>query len=177
MKILVISGSPRKRSYTRALANHAYEYAKGKYKDAHLIDLGLTKIENFRGFDEGYDETTVKAVELLEGSDVIIICTPVYNGVFSSAVKNLFEFVDYKALEGKCAGFALMSGGTISFLQVQGQLIAMMNYFRVLSNPRAVFVSTDSFDSEYNLTSDGTMVRLKRLVDETVSVKKRIGAD
>jgi NAD(P)H-dependent FMN reductase len=174
MKILVICGSLRKQSFTRVLTDIAYNYAKSKYKDVQLLDLGKTKLENFMGFEARYDKATNDTVKLVESSDVFIIGSPVYNGVFSSALKNLFEFVNYKALEGKTAGFILMSGSDISYLQVQGQLISMMNYFRVISNPRAVFVSQESFDGQ-KLKDKEIEQRIKRIVDETASMKQRLG--
>jgi len=82
----------------------------------------------------------------------------------------LFEFVNYKALEGRVAGFVLKSGGSISFLQVQGQLQALMNYFRVVSNPRAVFVTDEDFDG-MKLKNVNIEERIKRLVDETINMQ------
>lgn len=93
-----------------------------------------------------------------------------FNGLLSSGIKNLFEFVDYKSLEGRVAGFALMASGRIGYLQVQGQLQALMNYFRVASNPRAAYVNQADFDQELNLANKTMLARLERLVDETVAM-------
>ncbi len=173
MRILVICGSPRKNSYTRILTNIASEYAKNKKYDITYLDLGKAKIERFRGLEEKYDKITEDTIKLVESSDIFIIGSPVYNGVFSSTIKNLFEFINYKLLEGRDAGFILMSRGTISYLQVQGQLQTLMNYFRVISNPRSVFVSTDDFDENMNLKNEKIKDRIENLVEETVNLKKR----
>ena len=172
MKILVICGSPRKKSYTRILTNIAFEYVKSKEYDVTYLDLGKVKIEKFRGLEEKYDKATEDIVKLVESSDIFIIGSPIYDGVFSSAIKNLFEFVNYKALERRIAGFILMSEGTISYLQVQGQLQVMMNYFRVISNPRSVFVSIDDFDEDMKLKNEKIKERVEKLVDETLNLKK-----
>jgi NAD(P)H-dependent FMN reductase len=74
-------------------------------------------------------------------------------------------------LEGRFAGFIIMSGGTISYLQVQGQLQALMNYFRVISNPRSVFVSTDDFDENMELKNEKIKERIEKLVDDTIRLK------
>jgi len=171
MKLLVICGSPRKESYTRILTKLAFDYAKNKSYDTTYLDLGKVDIEKFRGLEEEYNKATNDAIKLIENSDVFIISSPVYNGVFSSAIKNLFELVNYKALEGRFAGFIIMSGGTISYLQVQGQLQALMNYFRVISNPRSVFVSTDDFDENVKLKNEKIKERIEKLVDETIRLK------
>jgi len=173
MKILVICGSPRKNSYTRVLTDKAFEYAKINNYNVTYLDLGKVKIEKFRGLEEKYDKTTEDTVKLVEGSEIFIIGSPVYDGVFSSAIKNLFEFVNYKALEGRVAGFIIMAGGTISYLQVQGQLQALMNYFRVISNPRSVFVSTDDFDENMKLKNGKIKDRIEKLIEETVRLKEQ----
>lgn len=172
MKLLIVCGSLRKESLTRALTDIAYEYAQKNYDDVVYLDLGKTRIENFEGFEAEYDDTTKRAVDVVEHSDAFILGSPIYNGLLSSALKNLFEHVNYKALEGSVAGFVIKSGGTISFLQVQGQLQALMNYFRVISNPRTVFVNDEDFDN-MKLKNPNIEKRLRKLVDETVKLKSR----
>ena len=151
----------------------AYTYAKEKYPTAQVeyLDLGKYPLDTFRGFEEEHSPETKNAISLVESSEVLILCTPVYNGLLSSALKNLFEHIDYKALEGKLAGFIVHSSGTISSLQVQGQLMALMTYFRVLSNPRAVFTSKDRhFDDQGKLKDQTVIKRIYQLVEETVAM-------
>ena len=173
MKILIICGSPRKNSLTRVFTDLAHTYAKEKYSSAPIeyLDLGKYPLDTFRGFEEKYTPETKNAISLVESSEVLIIGSPVYNGLLSSALKNLFEHINYKALEGHIAGFIIHSSGTISSLQVQGQLMALMTYFRVISNPRAVFTSKNQhFDEKGNLTDAGVTKRIHQLMDETVSM-------
>jgi NAD(P)H-dependent FMN reductase len=171
MKILVICSSQREASLTKQLTDIAYEHAKKNYGDVEYLDLRKTKVNRFEGFEAEYDETTNKTVKLVEDSDIMVIGCPVYDGLLSSGVKNLFEFVDYKAMEGKIAGYILKANSHISFLQVQGQLVALMNYFRVVSNPRAVFVTDDEFEED-KLKDETVEKRINRLVDETVKMKR-----
>jgi len=171
MKILVICGSRRKDSLTRKLTDIAFEYAKGKYSDAEYIDLGKKDVEPFRGFEEKYSDETVKLVKLMENADVFIIGSPVYDALLSSGIKNLFEFVDYKALEGKVAGFIVKSNNAGTHQQVRGHLVALMNYFNVLSNTRPVFSVDDDFDEQGNLKNENIKERIIRLVESTVKLK------
>lgn len=101
MKILVICGSLRKQSQTRILTDIAYGYAKKTHPDTQYLDLAKTRIADFQGFEAQYDKTTNKAVKLVQNADVLIIGSPIYNGLLASQIKNLFEHVNYKALEGK----------------------------------------------------------------------------
>jgi len=68
------------------------------------------------------------------------------------------------------AGFIFKSGSNISFLQVQGQLQALMNYVRIISNPRAVYVTDEDFD-RMRLRNVNIENEIKRLVDETIKLK------
>jgi len=168
-RVIVVCGSLRKASLTRKLTDIAYHHAK-KVADADYLDLSKVSVEWFRGWEEEYGAGTREAVGKLTGSDVLIIGSPIYDGLLSSPLKNLFEHVEYKSLEGKVAGFIIKSGGTISSLQVHGQLVALMNYFRVVSNPRAVYACDEHFDAKGRLKDRGIEARVKCLVDETVEM-------
>jgi len=172
MKILVICGSRRRESLTRKLTDMAFEYAKEKYKDVSYIDVGKSDLEPFKGFDERYSKTTTDAVKLVESSDVFIIGSPVYDALLSSGVKNLFEFVNYKVLEGKVAGFILKGSNPGSFQLVRSQLASLMHYFNVVCNPRAVFASDADFDENGNLKNESIRERILNLVDSTVKLKR-----
>jgi len=157
---------------TRKLTDIAFEYAKGKYGDVDYLDLGKRDIEAFRGFDEEYGKDTKEVVTLVENSDVLVIGSPVYNALLSAGVKNLFEFVDYKVLEKSVAGFIIKSKNPGTHQQVRGHLVALTNYFNILSNPRPVFSVDDDFDEKGNLKNDAIRERVIRLVDSTVKLKK-----
>jgi len=170
-RVLVICGSLRKTSLTRVLTDIAYDHAK-EAADADYLDLAKVNVEWFRGWEEEYGTDTRDAVAKLADADVLVLGSPVYDGLLGSPLKNLFEHVEYKSLEGKIAGFIIKSGSTISSLQVQGQLVALMNYFRVISNPRAVYAFDEHFDAQGKLKDREVQSRVKRLVDETLEMSR-----
>jgi len=49
MKMVVISGSPRKNSNTQIIMKYVYEYTKSKNQDTKLINLSEGQIECYRG--------------------------------------------------------------------------------------------------------------------------------
>ena len=115
MKVVIISGSPRKNANTQIVMKYVYDYTKDKNSETKLINLSEGKIEYFRGPEEEYNiETKTAANDLME-ADVWIIGTPIYNSFFSSALKNLFEYVNYKKTAGKIAGIAILASGNIWF--------------------------------------------------------------
>ena len=96
MKIVVISGSPRKNANTQIIMKYVFEYAKSKNQDTKLINLSEGQIECYRGPDEEYNEATKNAGNDIIDADVWLIGSPIYNSFFSSALKNLFEYINYK---------------------------------------------------------------------------------
>ena len=171
MKIVIICGSRRPQSQTRRLTDIAFEHAKKKTDDVNYIDLGKTEIDNFRGFDEKYSNVTNNAVKLIETADVIIIGSPIYNALPSSGIKNLFEFVNYKALEGKVAAFIIKAGSQGTLQQVRGHLVALTNYFDIISNPKVVFSSDEDFEGD-KLKNDNIRKRIIDMVDSTIRMKE-----
>ncbi len=172
MKVVVISGSPRRNANTQVMMKYVYEYAKTKNADTRLINLSEGLVECYRGPDEGYNEHTGKAAADLTDADVWLVGTPIYNSFFSSALKNLFEYVDYKKTEGKVAGVAILAAGNIGFIGVQTLVTQLMSYFRAITNPKAVFLTTESVSGE-SVSDEGARQRLKELVDGTLELASR----
>ena len=131
MKIVVISGSPRKTGNTQIIMKYVNEYTKSKNSETKFINLSEGEIECYRGFDVEYNEATKNAAKDIMEADVWLIGSPIYNSFFSSALKNLFEYVDYKKTEGKVAGMAILAAGNIGFVDVQTVITQLLSYFRV----------------------------------------------
>jgi NAD(P)H-dependent FMN reductase len=172
MKIVVISGSPRKTAITQVMMKFVYEYAKSKNTDTKFINLSEGGIDYYRGSSENYSQTTLQAAKDITDADVWLVGTPIYNSFFSSALKNLFEFINYKSTAGKTAGLAILASGNIGFIDVHTLLSQLMNYFRVVTNPKAVYMTAEMIKD--NMIIDETSkTRLKELVDETILLASR----
>lgn len=171
MKIVVISGSPRKTANTQVMMKYVYDYAKSKNPDVKFINLSDGGIDYFRGPTENYSQTTLQAAKDITDADVWLVGTPIYNSFFSAALKNLFEFINYKSTAGKTAGLAILASGNIGFTDVQTLLTQLMSYFRIVTNPKAVFMTADVIkDGQIN---ENEKTRLKELVDETILLASR----
>ena len=109
MKIVVISGSPRKTANTQIMMKYVYEYTKSKNENTKFINLSEGGIDYYTGPGVDYGEKTKQATKDVMEADVWLIGTPIYNSFFSSALKNLFEFVNYKKTAGKTAGIAILA--------------------------------------------------------------------
>ena len=173
MKVVVISASPRKNANTQLVMKHVFEYTKSKDVDVKFINLSEGQIECYRGPDEQYNEATKNATQDIMDADVWLIGSPIYNSFFSSALKNLFEYVNYKETEGKVAGMAIMAAGNIGFIDVQTMITQLLSYFRVVTNPKAVFLTIDSI-SNNEFSDNSAKERLNEMVDGTLAIASKL---
>jgi len=173
MKVVVISSSPRKNANTQLIMKHVFEYTKSKDVDVKFINLSEGQIECYRGPEEEYNEATKNATKDIMDADVWLIGSPIYNSFFSSALKNLFEYVNYKNTEGKVAGMAIMAAGNIGFIDVQTLITQLLSYFRVITNPKAVFLTVDSISNNV-LSDESAKKRLNEMVDGTLGMATKL---
>lgn len=176
MKVVIISGSPRKNGNTQVIMKYVFEYIKSKNVDAKLINLSDGQIECYKGPEEEYNEHTKNAANDITDADVWLIGSPIYNSFFSSALKNLFEYINYKKTEGKVAGMVILAAGNTGFIDVQTLITQLLSYFRVITNPKAVFLTTESI-SENTISNDEDKKRLRELVDETLKMASKLHQD
>ena len=173
MKVVVISASPRKNANTQLAMKYVFEYTKSKDVDVKFINLSEGQIECYRGPEEEYNEATKNATKDIMDADVWLIGSPIYNSFFSSALKNLFEYVNYKKTEGKVAGMMIMAAGNIGFIDVQTMITQLLSYFRVITNPKAVFLTVDSISNSV-LSDDSAKKRLNEMVDGTLKMASKL---
>ena len=174
MKVVVISGSPRKNAVTQVVMKHVYEYTKSKKNvDTIFVNLSDGEVECYRGPSEKYNDATLKAAKDITDADVWLVGTPIYNSFFSSALKNLFEYINYKKTPGKVAGMAIVAAGNIGFTDVQTLLTQLMSYFRVVANPKAVYLTTESVSGD-EISDSGAQDRLNEMVDETLNLASKL---
>jgi NAD(P)H-dependent FMN reductase len=169
MKVVVISASPRKGSNTQIMMEYLYNYVKTKNADTKFIDLSKNKIDCYSGPGESYTQTTLQTARDVTDADVWFVGSPIYNSFFSSSLKNLFEYLNYKETFGKTAGIAIMASGNISFTNVQNAITGLMSYFKVITNPRAVHMTTNQIN-DGKIVDENAMTRLRELVDETLKL-------
>ena len=175
MKVVVISASPRKIAKTQVFMKYVTEYIKNSSLgdlDVKLLNLSNGGIDYYTG-DGSFSVTTKDAIKNITEADVWIIGTPIYNSFFSSALKNLFEYIDYKKTAGKTAGLIIVASGNSGFTNVQTLLTQLMSYFNVITNPRAVFVTADTVDNN-GIINEDVKSRLNQLVDETLKLASKV---
>ena len=175
MKVVVISASPRKIGKTQVFMKFITEYINDSSLDGlevKFINLSDDQIDYYTG-DGNFSDTTKQAIKNITEADIWLVGTPIYNSFFSSALKNLFEYIDYKKTAGKTAGLIIVASGNSGFTDVQTLLTQLMSYFNVITNPRAVFVTADTVDNNEIINED-VKSRLNQLVDETLKLAFKV---
>lgn len=171
-KILIISGSPRSNGKTQVLMKYIFEYVKQKNSDTKLINLSDGGIDYYVGTSD-YSDATKQAAKDITEADVWLVGTPIYNSFFSAALKNLFEYIDYKKTAGKTAGLVILASSNSGFTDVQTLLTQLMSYFNVITNPRAVFVTANTIVNDQIIDPE-VKLRLEALVDQTLDLASKI---
>ena len=175
MKVVVISASPRKIAKTQIFMKYVTEYLNNSGLDdleVKLINLSDGGIDYYTG-DGNFSDTTKEAIKKITEANVWIVGTPIYNSFFSSALKNLFEYIDYKKTAGKTAGLVIIAAGNSGFTDVQTLLTQLMSYFNVITNPRAAFIMADTAEED-QIIDEKVKTRLKQLVDETLELASKV---
>ena len=177
MKVVVISASPRKIGKTQTIMKYVVEYINDSGispLEVKFINLSDGGIDYYAG-DGNFSDATKQAIKNITEADVWILGTPIYNSFFSSALKNLFEYIDYKKTAGKTAGLIVVASGNSGFTNVQTLLTQLMSYFNVITNPRAVFVTADTVNNGEIIKKDANS-RLNQLVDETLTLARKVSS-
>ena len=63
--------------------------------------------------------------------------------------------------------------GSISFVNVQTLVTQLLSYFRVITNPKAVFLTTEAI-KENSVLDDEAQSRLKEMVDGTLEIASKL---
>ena len=75
MKVIVLSGSPRKSGNTQILMKHVLEYVNQKDVDVKFINLADDGFESYRGdsSEVNYNEKTLQAAKDITEADVWLV--------------------------------------------------------------------------------------------------------
>ena len=68
---------------------------------------------------------------------------------------------------------AILASGNIGFIDVQTLLTQLMSYFRVITNPKAVFMTVDML-KDGKVVDENAKLRMKELVDGTISIASKL---
>jgi NAD(P)H-dependent FMN reductase len=113
LRVVGISGSLRRDSYTRLAVAEVLRGAEAAGAETQLIDLRKYQLV-FAGGDEGAEPPDViRLRQEVAAAHGIILGTPEYHGSFSGVLKNALDLMGFDEFEGKMIGLVGVSAGRI----------------------------------------------------------------
>ena len=179
MKITIIVGSLRKKSYNRRVA----EFIKERYKDK--LDIEILLLNNLPIFNEDIEENPPKEVmdfkAKIKNSDGVIFSTPEYNHSIPGGLKNALDWcsrVD-RVLAGKPTFILGSSSGSIGTARAQAEIRKVLNSpgIAALNLPGNEFLIgnvQDKFDENENFIDERAIKKLDRVIDKYMDWAKKM---
>jgi chromate reductase len=174
MKILAISGSPRKDSYNTSLLRAAAEVAPEDV-EVELFE-GLKEIPPYDEDDDVEPAPAPVAAlrEAIANADAVLIATPEYNGSIPGQLKNALDWASRpfatNALRNKPASVLGASTGGFGAVWAQADLRRVLKTIgaRVIGDEVPVPAVHTRTDSEGRLADAETEERLREVLDGLV---------
>jgi NAD(P)H-dependent FMN reductase len=166
---LIISGSLRSESRSRAMAHFLMECYRSEGIVAQMIDLRGIPLPFCDG-EAAYDHQSVLALsKTISEARVVIIATPIYNFDASAALKNLIELTG-ESWEDKVVGFLCAAGGSMGYMSIMSLANSLMLDFRCLIIPRIVYATSGDF-ADGHLSSSEMRERVRELAAASVRIR------
>ncbi len=167
VKVVGISGSLRKGSYTKKVVQLALDGAAENGAETCLIDLQDYNLI-FCGAVEDeadYPEDVFRLRRQVKEAQGIILGTPEYHGSLSGVLKNALDLMSFNEIEGKMMGLVGVSGGNLGAINALNSLrnIGRSLHAWVLPQQVSVPEAANYFDSRGNLVDEELKDRLQEV--------------
>ncbi|MBZ5753401.1 NADPH-dependent FMN reductase [Metabacillus rhizolycopersici] len=177
MKLLGISGTITG-SKTKIVVEKVLEEVKKNHPEiqVELLDLKEYDVQFCDGRDPStYTGDTKKVINLISSADFYIVGTPIFQGSYTGALKNLFDLVDPKVFRNKVMGFVATGGTYQHYLVIENQLKPIAGYLRAYTAPSYVYAHKDHFFQD-ELVDEEVIERVTYLAKELVFMQKSLKA-
>lgn len=174
-RALVVCGSRRQPSRTRALAERVADHAAAAGLAVRTLDLAEIPLEPFDGRDlNAYDDRTRQAVESVVAADVLLVGTPIYFAGYAGGLKDLLDHLPYErfAEDRRAAGLFATGRDERHRLVPDSQLRATLVYLGVDVATPTAFATEADFE-EFDLAADAVDDRLRTVVEATAALYGR----
>ena len=174
--LILLGGSLREHSRSRALLRTSLALAKERGMDAELLDLFELDLPMFlpdRTFEDypiEKRETIARVLAAYRRAHAMIWASPTYHGTVSGVFKNALDFAELLAQDAR----PYLRGCAVGIIAVNDTttLTAMSHCVRELRAwlaPTQIMATEQSFSAMNDLIDDRVKKRLARQVDELVS--------
>lgn len=176
MRLLGISGTVTGRK-VGVVVQHVLEKVKQAHPEVEVefLDLSEYDVQFCDGRDPAtYTGDTKKVIDSVANADFYVIGTPIFQGSFTGALKNLFDLVPPQALRHKVMGFVATGGTYQHFLVIENQLKPIAGYFRAFVAPSYVYAHNDHFNKQNEIVDQEVLDRIADLAKEVVFMQKAL---
>jgi FMN reductase len=147
VKTVIVSGSASAPSRTLTLAQNILA-AVGSHVDIepHLVDIAAIGSDLGRALARSeLSPAAERALQLVEGADILIAATPVYRGSYTGHFKHLFDLIDQDALVDVPVILAATGGGEKHCLVIEHQLRPLFAFLQAFAVPVGIYASHNDF--------------------------------
>lgn len=141
MKLIGISGTIVG-SKTEIAVQEILKYAKELTPNLEVEFINLKEYQldfcDGRSFEE-YGKDTKKLIHQICDGDYFVFGTPVFQGSFTGALKNVFDLLPKDCLRHKVVGFIATGGTYQHYLVIENQLKPIAGFFRSYVAPSHVY--------------------------------------
>jgi len=108
-----------------------------------------------------YADDSGKLAQRVKRADAVLICSPVYRGSITGALKNLLDLLPIEALRAKPCGIVAMGATNHHYLGVDWHLRDVLAWFGALGEPTSVYLSSADFvEGEPSAEAQGELLSL-----------------
>jgi azobenzene reductase len=162
MKLVVISGSPRKKGRTR-IASH---FIARKYH-AEILDLTEANIPMYTGEPEQSELPEVLHLKrIVKEADAVILASPEYHSGMSGALKNTLDFLGSEQFANKPVALLAVAGGGKGGINALNNMRIVARGLYANAIPRQLVLDPHCFDYEQNTLKDDSATQVDALIKE-----------
>ncbi|MDQ1001796.1 FAD reductase [NAD(P)H] [Neobacillus niacini] len=176
MKILGISGTITG-SKTSIVINRVIEEIKklNPEIETEILDLKQFNVQFCDGRPSlDYTGDTKKVIDLISSADSYVIGTPIFQGSFSGALKNLIDLVPPAEFHHKVMGFVATGGNHQHYLVIENQLKPIAGYLNAYVTPSFVFAHNEHFSAHNEIEDPELLKKIGELSQQIVYMQDRL---
>lgn len=176
MKIVGISGTITG-SKTLVVVNKVLKEIKkmNPEVEVELLDLKQYNVQFCDGRPPSdYTGDTKKVIDIISAADSYIIGTPIFQGSFTGALKNVIDLVPPSEFNHKVMGFIATGGNHQHYLVIENQLKPIAGYLNAYVAPSFVFAHNDHFNSQNEISDPKLLKQIKLFSQELVFMQNNL---
>lgn len=190
MKLLLFAGSTRQKSFNRQLARAAAGMATQAGADVTLLELSDLDIPMYNADQEarGTPPDVMRLKAIMEAHPAWIICSPEYNGSYTSLLKNTLDWASSpvkgdpvwgdgkKPFTGKVVGLLSASPGGLGGLRSLSHLNPLLMALQCWVCPQqfALAKAGEAFDAQGSLQGEASRNGVQAVVSQVLWAAGRL---